>query len=370
MSLREGRVLGRRALNRALLERQLLLRRRRLPVADAIERLVGMQAQNPNDPYVGLWTRLDGFRPEKLARLIEERRAVRGLLMRGTIHLVSDRDYLALRPVMQSVMERVFSSGSPYGRNVAGMDVEVLLAAGRALVEERPRGRAELSRLLGERWPERDADSLGHAIAYLVPLVQVTPRGLWGKSGRAALTTVEAWLGRPLDRETSPDETVLRYLAAFGPATVMDVTVWSGLTGMREVIERLRPRLRTFRDEQGRELFDVTNGALPDPDTPAPPRFLPVYDNAFLGHADRDRIVSEEHRLRAATVGGSGFLVDGFGAGMWRIDRANGRATLLVEPFERLARRDRTSLAEEGARLLAFVAADAERRDVRFVSPG
>lgn len=150
----------------------------------------------------------------------------------------------------------------------------------------------------------------------------------------------------------------------------MDVTVWSGLTGMREVIERLRPRLRTFRDEQGRELFDVTNGALPDPDTPAPPRFLPVYDNAFLGHADRDRIVSEENRLRAATVGGSGFLVDGFGAGMWRIDRANGKATLLVEPFERLARRDRTSLAEEGARLLAFVAADAERRDVRFVSPG
>lgn len=362
-------MLGRRALNRALLERQLLLRRRRLSVADAIERLVGVQGQNPNDPYVGLWTRLDGFRPNKLARLIEERRAVRGLLMRGTVHLVTDRDYLALRPVMQSVMERVFYSGSPFGRRLSGMDVEPVLAAGRALVEERPRGRAELGRLLGERWPERNADSLGYAIAYLLPLVQVTPRGLWGKSGRAALTTAEVWLGRPLARETAPDETVMRYLAAFGPVTVMDVSAWSGLTRIREVIERLRPRLRTFRDERGKELFDAPNGPLPDPDTPAPPRFLPVYDNAFLGHADRSRIVSEEHRQRAALVGGSGFLVDGFGAGMWRIDRANGSATLVIEPFERLAKRDRSALAEEGERLLAFVAADAERRDVRFVSP-
>jgi hypothetical protein len=362
-------VLGRRALNRALLERQLLLRRRRLSVPEAIERLVGMQAQNPNDPYVGLWTRLEGFRPDGLARLIEERRAVRGLLMRGTVHIVTDRDYLALRPVMQSVMERVFTSGSPYGRNLVGMDVEALLAAGRALVEERPRGRADLSRLLGERWPERDSDSLGYAIAYLLPLLQVTPRGLWGKSGRAALTTVDAWIGRPLDRETSPDEAVMRYLGAFGPATAMDVTAWSGLTRMRGVIERLRPRLRTFRDERGKELFDLPNGPLPDPDAPAPPRFLPVYDNSLLGHADRSRIVSDEHRRRATVVGGAGFLVDGFGAGTWKIDRANGTATLMIEPFERLAKRDRTSLAEEGARLLAFVAADIERREVTFVAP-
>ena len=215
-----------RALNRALLERQLLQRRATLPAIDAIEHLVGMQAQVPKDPYTGLWTRLEGFRPKELARLILDRRAVRGPLMRTTVHLVSARDCLMMRPLVQPVLERVLRG--QFGRALAGVDLEAVVAAARGLLEERPRTRAELGRLLHERWPGHDAAALGHAVGYLVPLVQVPPRGVWGKSGQATLALTESWLGRPLEPYHSPDELVVRYLKALGPASVKDVKTWPG----------------------------------------------------------------------------------------------------------------------------------------------
>jgi len=172
-------------------------------------------------------------------------------LMRGTIHLVSAADCLALQPVLQPVSHRALL-GSAFGRNLAGLDLDALRAAGRALVEDRPRTVAELRRLLSERWPDRDPDSLGLGVRYLLPLVQATPRGVWGAAGPAALTTVDAWLGRSPDGDAAPDRMVLRYLAAFGPASVADARTWSGLGGLRAVFERLRARLRTFRDELGR----------------------------------------------------------------------------------------------------------------------
>ena len=358
-------VLDRRALNRALLERQMLVRRSKLSAFEAIEHLVGMQAQAPNAPYIGLWTRLDGFRPAELSRLINERHAVRIALMRSAIHLVTARDCLALRPVVQPVLDRDLYTGSSWGRGIAGMDTEALVAAGRALVEERPRTNAELGRLLKERWPDRDANSIAYAIRNLVALVQVPPRGIWGASGQATLTTAESWLGRPLEPNPSPDEMVLRYLAAIGPATVKDVQTWSGLTRLREVTERLLPRLRTFRDEHGNELLDLPDAPLPDPDTPAPPRFLPEYDNALLSHADRTRIIADEYRERVFTRGA--LLVDGFVCGAWKITRQRGTATLLIEPFEALLERDRDALAEEGERLVRFVGEGAEAFEVRFV---
>ncbi|MDQ6921782.1 MAG: winged helix DNA-binding domain-containing protein [Candidatus Dormibacteraeota bacterium] len=356
-------ILNRRQLNRALLERQMLLRRADLPVPGAIERLVGMQAQVPNSPYVGLWSRLDGFRPERLSALLEQREAVRGTMMRCTLHLFTARDYLALRPVLQPVVERGFNS-SPFARRIAGVDRRALLDAGRAILEERPRPGFELAKLLGERWPGADADSLRFAVHYLEPLVQIPPRGVWGATGRPVLAAAEAWLGRPLATERKPDDMIRRYLTAFGPATVGDVQAWSGLAGLREAVERMRLELRTFRDERGRELFDVPDGRLPDPDTPAPPRFLPEFDNSLLAHSDRGRIVADEHR--SVSLNGS-VLVDGFVRGIWKIARDGGQAILSIELLEPLSCEDAATVTEEGGRLLAFAAADAQRHEVRLV---
>lgn len=365
---RSGDVLTRRALNRALLTRQMLLRRWPLSAADAIERLVGMQAQAPKAPYVGLWTRLKDFQPAELALHMTDRSAVRAPLMRTTLHLVTARDCLALRPVVQPVLERGFHTGSPFGRLIAGVDVEAVLAAGRALLEERPHTVTELARRLGARWPKRDATSLAHAVRYLLPLVQLPPRGLWEVSGQATWTTIETWLGRPLPSASASDALVLRYLAAFGPATVRDFQAWSWLT--REVLERLRPRLRVFHDEQGHELFDLPDAPRPDEDTPAPPRFLPEYDNLMLSHADRTRVLADDHRSRIFTKGA--LLVDGFVRGSWTLRAARegrGETTLAIDLFTRLSQRDARAVTREGLRLPAFAAPDARKSDVRFAAP-
>jgi hypothetical protein len=371
---REGSssVLGPRELNRATLERQMLLRRRELSASEAIERLVGMQAQAPAPPYVGLWTRLQGFRPDELARLILERRAVRIALMRNTVHLVTASDCLALRPLMQPVFDRGLYSTRANRAHLEGLDIEVLIAAGRALLEEKPRTAKELGDLLQERWPDRDPTTLARAIRHLLPLVQVPPRGVWRKSGPAAHTTAEAWLGSPLDPAPSLEQTVLRYLGAFGPATVKDVQTWSGLTRLREVIEQIRPRLLTFRDESGKELFDVPEASRPDPDTQAPPRFLPEFDNLILSHADRSRVITDEYRKVISSKNGmvpATFLVDGFVRGTWKTERSRSRANLEIKPFEPLAREDRDALAEEGERLIRFTGEGAEAFEIYFAEP-
>jgi hypothetical protein len=350
-----------RALNRALLARQLLLRRRRLSVPRALEHLVGLQAQLPDNPYLGLWTRLEGFRPEALAAMVERRRAVRLALMRSTIHLVTARDCLALRPVLAPALLRTFYGNTTYGRGTAGMDLAALLAAGRALVEEQPRTNAELGALLRARWPKRDAASLGYAIRAHLPLVQVPPRGVWGKGGQARCTTAEAWLGRPLSGDDSPDATVLRYLAAYGPASARDAQAWSGLPALAEVFERLRPRLKSFRDERGQELLDLPRAPRPAAGQPAPPRFLPDYDNVLLAHADRARILPAERRARIDAGNGlyPTLLLDGFVAGTWKAARARSAAVLSVTLFERPRAPDRAALIEEGERLLRFLSPDA-----------
>jgi hypothetical protein len=354
----------------------MLLDRASLPTEVAIERLIAMQAQNPFDPYIALWSRLDGFQPGELSRLIEERRAVRATsMMRTTIHLMTADDWLALRPVLQVVSDRGFATGSPFGRNLAGVDVDEVVRVGRAFLDERPRTASDLGKVLAERWPDRDPTSLSYAIRILVPLVQLPPRALWGKSGLPILATPERWLGRSVGSDSAPDEMILRYLAAFGPASVMDIQAWCWLTRLGPVVERLRPRLRTFRDELGRELFDVPDGPLPDPDTPAPPRFLPTYDNLLLSHKDRSRMLGAQEDW---TVGpnqfddvfrGGSVLVDGFVSAGWRIDRGKGRgaaATLIIRPVVALTSADEAAAAAEAEKLLGLLAADAAEHDVRF----
>lgn len=359
-------VLGPRALNRALLERQLLLRRQAIGVSDALEHLVGLQAQNPNGPYFGLWSRLQDFHPDDLAGRIDRRVAVRIALMRWTLHVVTARDCLRTRPLVQPVMERRMRAR--FGRLLGDVDLERLVVVGRRLVEDEPRSLGDIGRLLASEWPEQEPSVLGNALAALAPLVHVPPRGLWGRNGRAVQTTAERWLGLALAPGGPPDELLMRYLAAFGPASVDDMRTWSGLRGLGAAIERLRPRLRSFRDEQGRELLDVEDGLLPDPATPAPPRFLPECDNVVLSHADRSRIVSAEHR-RCVTAHKT-FLVDGFVRGTWRIIRGPSVATLAITPLAPISREDRLALAEEGAQLLAFAAGDDDTRiSVRFREP-
>jgi hypothetical protein len=388
MAMRTGPadVLGRRALNRALLERQMLLARRAVPVAGGVEHPVGLQAQAPDAPYVGLWTRVAGFQAASLAADITERRAVRMPLMRATIHLVTARDARALRPVVQPVLDRSFA-GSEFARRLAGVEVEELHAAGRALLEERPRTRAELAPLLAETWPDHDPTSLVYSLTYRVPLVQVPPRGVWGSTGPAAWTTVAAWLGDGADpaaasASASVDDVVVRYLGAFGPATVKDVQAWSGLTRLREVADRLGEggRLRRFRDESGAELLDLPEAPRPDPDVPAPPRFLPEYDNVLLSHADRTRINPDGRRIplppgNGASVGT--FLVDGLFRGTWALDRADradraseaadgSATTLTVRPFTPLSQSDADAVTDEAAALVAFLA-PTSTPDVRIL---
>lgn len=365
------RTLTLRELNRATLARQMLVEREAVRALDAIERLVGLQAQVPGPPYVGLWTRLRDFSPGELRRLVDERRVVRATLMRATLHLMTAEDYLLLRPALQPALTR--SANSIAGRRVEGLDTGRLVEAARAYFEEEPRTFAGLRSLLSELEPDRDPSALAYLVRTHLPLVQVPSGGAsWGYSGKAPFTTAEVWLGRPLSGPEDPSGLVLRYLAAFGPATARDVQAWSGRTGLEETVEKLRPGLRLFRDQSGNELLDLPDAPRPDPDTPVPPRFLPDYDNLVLSHADRGRVISDEHRrkvfLPAARVRAT-FLVDGFVRGAWKIEKARKSATLVIEPFEPLSKGDRDALHDEAVRLLGFVAEPegAEASGVRFV---
>lgn len=353
----EGPRLERRALNRALLARQLLLERVDHTAVGAIEHLVGLQAQAPLAPYVALWTRLASFSQEELAVPLCERTLVRATLMRGTVHLVTADDCLSLRPIVEPAIVRGFRGA--FGRHLRDVDLDQVRTYGHELLQAEALTRTELRDRFVARWPAWDADTMAYAASYLVPNLQVTPRGVWGQGGKAAMTTIEAWLGRPLDQTPSIDDVVLRYLKAFGPATVMDVQAWSGLTRLREVVDRLSPGLRTFTSEHGAVLYDVPDGLLPDPDTPAPPRFLPEYDNVLLSHHDRTRVNDDQHPVPLPPGHGARtgtLLVDGYFRGLWALEGD----VLRVTPFGRLARADAAAVADEGHRLLDFLHAEGE----------
>ncbi|MFD6431508.1 winged helix DNA-binding domain-containing protein [Streptomyces venezuelae] len=373
-------VLGVRALNRATLDRQLLLRRSSdLSVKDAVTHLVGLQAQNVKPPYYALAARLADFDPAELSALLDARELVRIVTLRSTIHLHTAADARILRPLVQDARTAELAG---FRAGLVGVDLAELADVARAAVEAEPRTMKQLRDVLLVRWPGADPQSLGVAARCLLPLVQVTPRGLWRRSGQVALTTVERWLGGELGGEprgevdggsgdvgsgfdaASMENAVLRYLRAFGPASVKDMQTWARLTRLRDVFERLRPRLRTFRDENGVELFDLPDAPRPDPDTPAPPRFLPEYDNLLLSHADRARVVPADYKGRTWKGNRSYcvFLLDGFLAGVWRLeeDLKGGGAVLTIEPFgRRPGRAQREELEREAEWMLTRIAGTA-----------
>lgn len=363
-------VLSPRALGRATLERQLLLRRAVMSAEDAVRHLVGLQAQNTKPPYYQLLARLEGFEPAELAALMESREVVRIVTLRSTIHTHTADDALTLRPLVQEARDRELRI---FRKRLVGVDLDRLRELSRTYVEQMPRTPKEIRERLLAEWPGADPQALSTAARCLLPLVQITPRGVWGKSGQVALTTAEHWLARPSARVPAPDGTVLRYLAAFGPASVKDMQAWAGLTRLREVFERLRPQLVTFRDENGVELFDLPDAPRPAEDTPAPPRFLPEFDNVLLGHADRTRVIPAPLKGRNG-VGNQAYgsiLVDGFLAAIWRLETGGGGAptTVTVQELRPFTAAERDDVTDEAVALLSAmtkVATDGGGDDIRF----
>jgi len=361
------RILTLRQLNRATLARQMLLTREPLSISAAAERLVGLQAQQAQPPFVGLWTRLPDFQRDDLARLIEDRTVVKATWIRATLHLVTAADYLRFRTTLHSMLTG--ASTSIIQRRGIELDIDTIHAEARRFIGEQPRTFAEITAHFAELMPDTDIGSIRYSIRTHLPLVQVPISTGWSYPGNPKFTLAESWLSRSISPEDKLRELIFRYLAAFGPATVADIQTWSGLAKLKETVEKLKPDLVVYRDEKKRELLDLPDMPLPDEDTLAPERFLPEFDNLLLSHDKRQRVIADEHRKRvylpalrvAATI-----LVDGFVRGAWKVERSKGTAALVIEPFAPLTSENHRALTEEGERLIRFVEADARTYEVRF----
>lgn len=336
------RVLTQRDLNRALLARQLLLERMRLPLPRAVERMGGIQDQYAPSAYIAMWARLDGFQRDDLTRALERRTVIQGTLLRGTIHVVSRRDYwpwaAAIREPRREWLQRSWPK-------LAAPDVDAINRTLREALRGGPRHRNELVALVG-----KDAFQAAD-----IEVVRVPPSGTWENRRAHVYAAAEDWVGSDdADYEAGRRLLVRRYLAAFGPARPPDIAAWAGI-GPERVNRALETiQLRRFRDEQGRELVDLPRAPLPDPDTPAPPRFIGHFEGLLWAHARRTGVLPEDFRKvifsTKLPASMAVFLLDGVVAGGWRYDAGRIR----IQPFRRLTRAERTELKEEQERLQAF----------------
>jgi hypothetical protein len=344
------RELSQRELNRALLARQLLLERSSIDLAAAVEQVAGLQTQYAPSAYIGLWSRLRNFRRDALTEALVDRRVVQATLMRATIHVVSARDFpllaAAIRRARRDWWVRVQS------RALAGVDLDELGSRVRAHLADGALRQTELmGRLEHDGFPNAAANGMG----IVIDLVRVPPSGTWDRRRADLYGLAETWLApSEVSEEAGVEHAVRRYLGGFGPAALADIASWSGLpvTLLRPVLERIE--LRRLRGADGKALLDVPDGPLPDPDTPAPVRFLPTWDATLLVHARRTQILPERFRPRIFSTrtphSFPTFLVDGAVAGTWRYD--DGRIDL--EPFEPLPARTMDELHEEAERLARF----------------
>lgn len=360
-------ILSTRRLNRALLARQLLLGRRKLPLTRALEQIGGLQAQYAPSAYIGLWSRLEAFDRAQLTRALERRRAVQATLMRSTIHIVSAGDYwplaAAIRRDQRQWWERI------HRRLLGDVDTTVADVLVREALGSGQLRRDELLGLIKTRFDPARASAVWNGVG--VELVRVPPSGTWERRRADLYATAEAWLGPPdVEEAAALDLLLRRYLGGFGPASLADAAIWAGVnvSTLRPSAERLR--LRTFQDDQGKELLDLPRAPLPAEDSPAPVRFVPTWDAVLLVHARRTQILPE--RFRSVVFDTKTphsfptFTVDGAVAGSWRVERTKAKATLELSPFEPLPRAARAELRDEGERLVRWHEPDATSYAVRL----
>ncbi|MFD1544094.1 winged helix DNA-binding domain-containing protein [Nonomuraea guangzhouensis] len=346
-----------RELNRATLARQHLLRRHQGGVTSVVHRLAGLQAQEPRPPYLGMWTRLDGFARDDLHAALRARTLVRATMMRATLHLVTAVDFAAFRPLLHPLL-----AGA--ARRFPEVDFDAVAAVAERLLAEGPHTFNELRPRLENEFPGAYDRALGYAVRMLVPLIMVPTEDPWSFPRESAFALPGIELAADPDLGTF----VERYLAAFGPATAADMQTWSGLTGLKSVLNGMRDRLEVLVDEHGKELFDLPEAPRPEGDMPAPVRFLPDFDNLMLGHADRTRVLPEAYRGQVVTKNlrvRATYLVDGFVAGTWQIKRTGRKAKLLITPFTPVSPE---VLEEEGMALLAFAEPGAEARSLEVMT--
>jgi hypothetical protein len=363
-----------RGLGRATLARQLLLERGTIPPVEAVAALVGLQAQEAKPPPIGLWSRLDGFERSGVLDPLRDRALVRAPFLRGTLHVTTAADYLTFRPVLQPV----FAAGlKMLGDRAAGLDVPAVVAeAERILNSEGPLTFTNVRDRLQAIFPDVNERALGFAVRMHLPVVMTPTSDAWGFPSDAAFRTASSWLGAPVPVEAADlealRELLRRYLAAFGPATAADAQTWSGLQKLAPVLRGMREELLVLRDERGRELYDLPDAPRPDPEIPAPLRFLPEFDNLVLGHADRARVTPETYRGRIVTKNlrvRATVLWDGQAVATWRWTAAKRGATLTVEPFEPLPRAAVRAIGAEGEQLLRFVEPEAAAHAVVVADP-
>ncbi|GAB3942993.1 winged helix DNA-binding domain-containing protein [Kribbella albertanoniae] len=346
-------VLSGRAVSRATLARQMLIERAGVSAVEAVGLLAGMQGQEAKHPYVGLWSRVDGFAEGDLDRAVEAREVVRATLFRGTLHLVTAADYLRFRATVAPVLEAGLRL---LKERAEGMEPAKVVAAAERILAKEPLTFTEVRDALQQEFPAVNERALGFCTRMMVPLVMYPTGVRWGWPANARFTPAEEWLGQKVHPKEEPGELVVRYLQAFGPATPADFQTWSGLSKAKPVFDSLD--LETFTDDNGKTLYDVPDAPRPDPDTAVPVRFLPEFDNLLLAHAKRERIIADEYRPAVFTKNlrvKATYTVDGLVAGLWSAEAKRGVATLTLTPFGRLLKRDRVELEREGTALLGFL---------------